>query len=108
MIAKQTDQGMVQMREGLYRQQLVHGERTHLIKFFLDKGFVLQTHAHPQEQTGYLLSGRMIMKIEGSEQTLGPGDSWSIPGNVEHSVQVLEDAVALEVFSPPREDYLKE
>ena len=35
-----------------------------------------------------------------------PGDSWNIPGNVEHNVEVLEDTVVIEVFSPVREDYL--
>jgi quercetin dioxygenase-like cupin family protein len=36
----------------------------------------------------------------------GPGDCWNIPGNVEHAAEIIEDAIAMEVFSPVRKDYL--
>ena len=71
----------------------------------MSKGRILPQHKHPEEQTGYLVSGHMILVIEGERHELMPGDSWAIPGNVEHGAETLEDSVALEVFSPPREDY---
>lgn len=46
------------------------------------------------------------MVITGEEYEVNPGDSWVIPGNVEHSAKIIEDSVAAEVFSPVREDYL--
>ena len=48
------------------------------------------------------------MVIDGERYQLLPGDSWAIPGNVEHGAKPLEDSVALEVFSPPRKDYKDE
>ncbi|MFW6182068.1 MAG: cupin domain-containing protein [Spirochaetota bacterium] len=107
MVVKHSDRGIVEAKPGIRRQQLVYGERTHMLRFFLEKGADLPLHTHEQEQTGYLLSGAMIMKVEGTRHRLGPGDSWSLPGNLPHGVEVLEDTELLEVFSPPREDYLE-
>jgi quercetin dioxygenase-like cupin family protein len=53
-----------------------------------------------------MISGKMTFTIDGEDFETGPGDSWSIPGNAEHSVNVHEDSVVIEVFSPVREDYL--
>lgn len=108
MFRKKRDDGVVLIREGVRRQNLVWGERTHLVKFFLDGGSTIPVHSHREEQTGYLLSGRMIFTIDGVEHRAGTGDSWSIRGGVPHSVQVLENCIVIEAFSPPREDYMKE
>jgi quercetin dioxygenase-like cupin family protein len=91
---------------GIERRTLCHGERMLMTEFRLHAGSVLPAHAHPHEQTGYLVSGRLRLRIGGEERELGPGDSWSIAGGVEHQATILEDSVALEVFSPVREDYL--
>jgi quercetin dioxygenase-like cupin family protein len=106
MVSKRSDGNIVAMKPGIQRQQLVYGERTHLVRFFLDGGAVIPVHAHAQEQTGYLLSGVMVMTIDGEDHRLEPGDSWSLPGDLPHGVKVLEDAEVLEVFSPPRQDYM--
>jgi quercetin dioxygenase-like cupin family protein len=53
-----------------------------------------------------MISGKMTFTIDGEDHLTEAGDSWSIPGNVEHSVQVHQDSVVIEVFSPVREDYL--
>ena len=107
MVVKRSDRNIVESSPGIRRQQLVHGERTHMVRFFLEKGADLPRHAHRHEQTGYLLSGAMVMDVDGVRHRLGPGDSWSLPGNLPHGVEVLEDTEVLEVFSPPREDYLE-
>jgi quercetin dioxygenase-like cupin family protein len=91
---------------GIDRRTLCYGARMLMTEFRLQAGHMLPTHAHPQEQTGYLVSGRMQLRIGAEERELAPGDSWSIPGGVEHGATILEDSVALEVFSPVREDYL--
>ena len=64
-------------------------------------------HSHPYEQTGYLLSGKIMLRIGSEVHEMKPGDSWCIPADVEHRADILEDSAALEIFSPPREDYLK-
>jgi quercetin dioxygenase-like cupin family protein len=93
-------------KEGVTYKTLTNGERTSLSEFILEKGSVIPKHSHPHEQTGYVISGRMLFTIGDERFEAEAGDSWNIPGNVEHGVEVLEDTVVLEVFSPPRKDYL--
>lgn len=106
MFVKAGDDGYVEALPGISRKTLSHGDATLLTEFRLLAGFPLPVHDHPQEQTGYLVSGRLRLTIGDEAQEIGPGDSWSIPGGVAHGAEVLEDAVAIEVFSPVREDYL--
>jgi quercetin dioxygenase-like cupin family protein len=69
-------------------------------------GATIPKHSHPHEQTGYLVSGRMKFVIGDEVFSAESGDGWNIAGHVEHGVDVLEDSVVIEVFSPAREDYL--
>lgn len=92
--------------QGIWQKTLVHGERTLLVEFKLAGGSALPLHSHPHEQTGYLVSGHMVLTIGGESHDVHPGDSWCIPGGVEHGALAEESSVAIEVFSPVREDYL--
>ncbi|MEW5901087.1 MAG: cupin domain-containing protein [Acidobacteriota bacterium] len=103
---KKSDAGYRTARAGVSFRTLAFGERTHLTEFRLAKGSIIPQHDHPHEQTGYLVSGRMRFIIAGEVFDTGPGDGWNIPGGLSHGVEVLEDSVAIEVFSPVREDYL--
>jgi len=58
------------------------------------------------EQTGTLISGRLRFNVDGEIFDAELGDSWCLPGGVEHAAEALEDSVVIEVFSPVREDYL--
>ncbi len=107
-VGKATDHGYHTVLDGVERKTLVYANDTLLTEFRLSKDRTLPLHKHPEEQTGYLVSGHLILIIEGERYQLLPGDSWAIPGNVEHGAETLEDSVALEVFSPPREDYKDE
>ena len=91
---------------GITMRTLCYGNATLMTEFRLLAGHTLPAHAHLHEQTGYLVSGRLVLTIDGAPHDVEPGDSWCIPGGVEHGAQVLRDAVAIEVFSPVREDYL--
>jgi quercetin dioxygenase-like cupin family protein len=91
---------------GVKLKTLVFGEKTLMTEFLLARDATLPDHAHPYEQTGYLTSGHIIMKIAGKTFDTLPGDSWCIPMNIIHGAQILEDSVAVEVFAPVREDYL--
>ena len=93
---------------GIRQRTRVFGEKTLMAEFVLGRGSVLPLHAHPHEQTGYLIAGRLRLRIGDREFDARAGDAWCIPANVEHGAQVVEDAVAVEVFSPVREDYLPE
>jgi len=91
---------------GIEQKTLVYGEKTLMTEFLLQKGSILPRHAHPHEQTGYLVKGRIRLSIGSEQYDVQAGDSWCIPGEVEHGAEIIEDAVAIEVFSPVREDYL--
>jgi quercetin dioxygenase-like cupin family protein len=101
-----TNNSYKQALPGIKLKTLAYGQKTLLTEVRLEKGSVLPKHSHPHEQTGYLAKGKMTLTIGAEIFTVGPGDSWCIPGNAEHGANILEDSVAIEVFSPVREDYL--
>ena len=104
-VNKASGQGYVAAIDGIARKTLVCGEKTLMTEFKLKRGSVLPMHSHPHEQTGYLVSGHMVLSIDGTDYDIRPGDSWVIAGDMEHGAEVKEDSVAVEVFSPVREDY---
>lgn len=106
MVTKAGEAGYIEALDGIRRKTLVHGDRTLMTEYRLQAGKTLPMHRHPQEQTGYLVSGHIVLIIDGTPHEMGPGDSWSIPGDVEHGASIRENSVAVEVFSPVREDYL--
>ncbi len=106
MFAEHTTDGYREALPGIRLKTLCWGERTLMAEFIMAAGSVLPAHAHPYEQTGYLVAGRVALTIAGQEHTVSPGDSWCIPPDAEHSARILEPSVAIEVFSPVRPDYL--
>jgi quercetin dioxygenase-like cupin family protein len=95
-----------QILPGIQLKTLAYGKKTLFTEFHVEKGKVLPKHSHPHEQTGYLVSGRINLTIGGETFLAKPGDCWCIEGGVEHGAEILEDSVAVEVFSPVRDDYL--
>lgn len=81
------------------------GERMMVTLMEFKAGQSVGRHSHPNEQAGYCLSGRFKLTINGEETLIEPHDSYAIPANAMHSYQILEDSCAVEMFSPPREDY---
>ncbi|MCA9977929.1 MAG: cupin domain-containing protein [Anaerolineales bacterium] len=106
MFTKATTGGYKELLPGVHLKTLVYGDKSLLSQFWFEKGAKIPTHQHPQEQTGYLISGRLAFIVAGEAIVAEAGDSWSIPGDVPHSADVLEEAIVIEVFSPVREDYL--
>jgi quercetin dioxygenase-like cupin family protein len=93
---------------GIRMKTLCFGRKTLMTEFRLLGGATLPAHSHPHEQTGYLVAGHIALTIGQQTHDVRPGDSWCIPGDEQHSALILEDSVAVEVFSPVREDYLPE
>ena len=106
MFQKKADGKERLLVDGVYLKVRAHGEKTLMGEFRLEKGAVVPAHDHPHEQVGVLLSGRLRFTVDGEPVDAEPGDAWCIPGGVPHSAEALEDSVAVEVFSPVREDYL--
>ncbi len=63
-------------------------------------------HQHPHEQSGYVISGKYELTIENVKYELITGDIYSISGNKVHSFKVIEGGAVIDVFTPPREDYI--
>jgi quercetin dioxygenase-like cupin family protein len=83
------------------------GEAMMLSVVTFEPGSAVPDHAHPHEQMGVMISGRLEFTVGGVTRVLGPGDIWRIPGGVIHRVRALDGpAIALDVFHPIREDYL--
>ncbi len=105
MLTARATASPVEMLPGVVRRTLNEGERTMLCEIELARGSVVPLHTHPHEQIGYLSRGRLRFVIGDEERELHEGDSWCVPGDVPHMVTALEDSVAIDIFSPPRDDY---
>ncbi|OPY31871.1 MAG: Cupin domain protein [Methanomassiliicoccales archaeon PtaU1.Bin124] len=106
MFYEKDEKGYADVLPGVKRKTLVHGTNTLFTEFRLKAGHELPMHSHPEEQTGYLVSGAIRLTIGNEVREVRPGDCWCVPGNVPHGAMVSEDSVAIEVFSPVRNDYL--
>ena len=94
----------------LLARRIISGERMMLAHVYLKKGCVVPKHSHHNEQLTYILEGALRFWI-GEEQTetidVRAGEVLLIPSNVPHQAEALEDTLDVDVFSPPREDWLK-
>ncbi|MDA0564237.1 cupin domain-containing protein [Streptomonospora sp. S1-112] len=89
----------------LTRRVLAHNENLMLVEHVMEEGSVFPRHSHPHEQLAYLVSGRIRVVAGDRSFEAGPGDSFVVRGGVEHQVWALERSVALDVFTPYRQDY---
>lgn len=85
---------------------LSHGPDSMVTKMLYKQDDFVPFHKHPNEQSGYVLSGRYRIRFGEYDQVVGPGDSYSIPKGVEHSIEIVKPGEVLDFFTPPREDYL--
>lgn len=70
------------------------------------KGHKAVDERHVNEQMTLVMKGSIQVTVDGKTHSLKPGNAVLISSNVPHSVEVLEDSVVLEVFSPPRKEWL--
>ena len=92
---------------GLMRQVLAYSEKLMLVRHLMDKGWVGARHSHPHEQLVYVIRGHL--RFTGGNQTfeVRTGDSFVVPGGVEHQASALEASEVIDVFTPFREDYVE-
>jgi len=93
----------------LLDRRLITGNRMMLAHVYLKKGCVVPRHQHENEQLTYVLEGALhfwIGEDESKEVTIRAGEVLHIPSNVWHKAKALEDTLDVDVFSPPREDWL--
>ena len=94
-----------QINDKITRRTL-SGDQSMLVWWDIKKGGHAAAHAHPHEQIFWMISGRMEMRIGDLRQVCGPGDIGVIPGGTEHEAWFHEDTQVIDVFAPPREDFL--
>jgi quercetin dioxygenase-like cupin family protein len=90
-------------------RRLITGDRMMLAHVYLKKGCVVPKHSHENEQLTYILEGALRFWIgddEKEEVVVRAGEVLHIPSNVLHKAEALEDTLDVDVFSPPREDWL--
>ncbi len=90
-------------------RKLITGDRMMIAHVFLKKGSIVPRHSHDNEQITYILKGALHFWIgddESEEVVVKAGEVLHIPSNVPHKAQALEDTLDVDVFSPPRQDWL--
>ena len=90
----------------LTTRQYVVGANTMLARLVLKKGAHVPLHKHMNEQISHVVEGALSFLIEGKEVTVRGGEILCIPPDVAHEVIALEDSVALDIFNPPRQDWI--
>jgi quercetin dioxygenase-like cupin family protein len=90
-------------------RRVLTGERMMLAQVYLERGAIVPTHSHENEQLTYILAGALRFWIgdENAEPLdLRAGEVLHIPSNVPHKAEALVDTLDVDVFSPPRQDWL--
>ena len=91
------------------QRRLVTGKQMMLAHVYLDKGCIVPKHSHENEQITYILEGALkfwIGEDESKEVIVRAGEVLVIPSHVLHKAEALEDTLDVDIFSPPREDWL--
>ncbi|MBV9341861.1 MAG: cupin domain-containing protein [Acidobacteria bacterium] len=90
----------------LLERQLVVGNDVMLARILLRKGCLIPLHSHVNEQLSYILEGALKFSIAGREIVVRAGEVLTIPPNMPHKAEALEDTIDLDIFHPPRADWL--
>lgn len=89
----------------LISRRVIHTERMTICKIRLKKGAVVPRHSHENEQVTVLEEGTLRFIFDDCDKVIRGGDTLSIPPNAPHRVEALEDSLAMDLFSPVREDW---
>jgi quercetin dioxygenase-like cupin family protein len=90
----------------LLQRQLVVGHNVMLTRVLLKKGCIIPEHSHVNEQLSYILEGALKFWIDGREIVVHAGEVLTIPPNMPHKAEAMEDTVDLDIFHPPRADWI--
>jgi len=90
----------------LLQRQFVVGQNIMVARVLIKKGCIIPEHSHMNEQVTYILEGALKFWIDGKEIVVGAGEVLTIPPNMPHRAEAIEDTVDLDVFNPPRADWM--
>ena len=88
-------------------RQVIHTGSMTVARIRLRKGAVVPLHQHVNEQLSMIERGKLRFVVAGEERILSAGEALTIPPNAPHLVEALEDSLATDLFSPPREDWIR-
>jgi quercetin dioxygenase-like cupin family protein len=91
----------------LVARKAIHTETMTVARLFLAKGAVVPEHSHANEQFTTVVEGRLRFVVAGVEHVLEAGMMMQVPPGARHRVEAIEDCVALDIFSPRREDWIR-
>jgi len=89
-------------------QKIVTGEREMLAQIYLKRGALVPVHTHDSEQMTYILQGALKVTVGGEALTVREGEVLYVPSGVPHQAEALEDTLELDVFSPIRQDWIRD
>jgi quercetin dioxygenase-like cupin family protein len=87
--------------------RMIAGKQGMIVWWTMKAGAHAGAHAHPHEQIAWLLKGKMEFRLGDDRRTMGPGEVVVIPSGVEHEAFFPEDTEVIDIFVPPREDFLE-
>jgi quercetin dioxygenase-like cupin family protein len=93
--------------KGLKRRVLAYNDKLFLAEHEMVKGWVGTVHSHPHEQIVYVVRGHLKITCQGKTADIRTGDTFVVRGGVEHGASAVEDSLAIDVFTPCREDYIR-
>jgi quercetin dioxygenase-like cupin family protein len=88
-------------------RQVIHSEKMTVARLEMSKGCLVPEHSHHNEQISTIAQGRVRFVLGGKEVVVGAGQVLRIPPHVPHSAEALEDAIGVDLFTPPREDWIR-
>ncbi len=84
----------------------MYGDKVMMSFVYFEPHSAVSEHSHPHEQMGTVIEGTFELVIDGESRMVREGDAYLVPSGVPHSARTLDDtAIALDIFSPPREEY---
>ena len=96
----------VESLNSLIGRQMVVGTNLMVARVLLKKGAIVPMHSHHNEQVTYVLEGVLRFSIDNQEITVSAGEVLCIPSDMPHAAVALEDTVDLDIFNPPRQDWI--
>ena len=90
----------------LFERQLITGENLMFARILLKKGMIVPEHSHHNEQLTYVVEGALKFWIDGKELVVHAGEVLCIPPHMPHKAEALEDTIEMDIFYPPRQDWL--
>lgn len=107
MFVENKDIPVTDLGGGVTRKVLAYSPSLMTVELHFQAGAKGAPHSHLHEQIGYIVSGKLIYREDGeADKLLGTGDTYYVKPNAVHGVDVLEDTVLLDIFTPMREDFV--